>query len=81
MGELQEEYGTRVDFVIVPAEETAHRGEELAAFGFTEARHGLVAFTADGVPLVKLPGHELEKEEIRAAVEEVLAASGGTAGG
>ncbi len=73
MGELEEEYGDRVDFVLVPAAETAQRADEIEAFGFTEQKHGLVAFTADGVPLVKLPGHQYGKEEVQAATEAVLA--------
>jgi hypothetical protein len=72
VGELEEEYGERVDFVVVPAEETARRRDEIVAFGFEELKHGLVAFDPAGVPQVTLPGHQFGKEEIRAAVETVL---------
>ena len=73
MGELEEEYGERATFVVVPAEETAKRGSELDEFGFTDLRHGLVIFDADGVPRVKLPGHDFGKERIEAGLAEVLA--------
>ena len=75
MGELEPEYEGRVDFTIVSAEETATRQDEIQAFGFAEKRHGLVAFTSAGTPLVTIAGHEFGKEEIRAAAEAVLAAS------
>ena len=73
MGELEGEYGERVDFVLIPAEETARRKDEIDAFGFTELRHGLVVFTSTGEPRVKLPGHQFGKEEIVAAIDLVLA--------
>ena len=73
VSELQPEYAGRVDFVLIPAEETALRSEEIAAFGFTDLKHGLVAFDAEGEPVVKLPGHNFGREEIVAATEAVLA--------
>jgi hypothetical protein len=72
VGELEPEYQDRVDFTIVSAAETAQRQDEIEAFGFTALKHGLVAFDAAGVPVVKLPGHQFGKDEIRAAVEAVL---------
>ena len=63
-----------MDFVIIPAEDTAQRGDEIEAFGFTELRHGLVGFTSEGDPLVKLPGHNFGKPEIEAAAAQLLAA-------
>ena len=72
MGELETEYGDRVDFVLVSAEETMQRQDEIDAFGFTEQKHGLVAFTPDGEALVKLPGHQYGEPEVRAATEAVL---------
>ena len=74
VGELEQEYQGRVDFVIVPAEETARRSDEIEEYGFTDQRHGLVAFDEDGDVCVKLPGHQFGKAEIEAAVETVLAA-------
>lgn len=72
MGDLEHEYGDRVDFTIVPAEETRHRMAEIQAFGFAEQRHGLVGFTADGEALVKMPGHQFGRPEIEAAVQRLL---------
>lgn len=72
MGELEKEYGDRVDFVLVPAEETAARFDEIEAFGFAQQRHGLVGFSPTGEPLVKLPGHDFGRPEIEAAIEELL---------
>jgi hypothetical protein len=53
--------------VIVPAEETATRTEEIA--GYELGAHDLVAFDAEGVPRARLPGHDFWKEEIVAALE------------
>ena len=72
MGELAQEYEGRVNFVVVPAEETAERSDEIELYGFTEKKHGLVAFTPDGDPAVKLPGHSYGKPEIVEAVTAVL---------
>ena len=73
VGELAEEYGDRVDFVVVPAEETAQRADEIERFGFTHLRHGLVAFGPDGEVVAKIPGHDYGADEIRAATEAALA--------
>lgn len=72
MGELEAEYGDRVDFVVVPAEETEQRYDEIVEFGFVDLRHGLVVFDADHEAVVKIPGHDFGREEIEAAVLEVL---------
>ena len=72
MRELQQEHGDRVDFVIVPAGETARRQDEIEAYGFTDLKHGLVAFDREGRARVKLPGHQFGKPEIEAAMREVL---------
>ena len=72
VGELQAEYGEQVEFNIVSPEDTAKAGDEIAAFGFTDLRHGLVAFTLEGDAKVKLPGHNFGKPEIVAAIESVL---------
>lgn len=73
MGELETEYGDRVDFHVVSAEETARRHHEIVAFGFEKEQHGLVAFDAEGTPQYTLPGHQFGESEIRRAVEAVLA--------
>ena len=73
VSELEQEYGEAVDFVIVPAEETAQAQAELEEFGFTASKHGLVAFTPEGEALVKIPGHQFGRDEIQAAIEAVLA--------
>ena len=74
MRELEKEYGDRVDFVVVSAEETARRTDEIERFGFTDLKHGLVAFDAEGNPEVKIPGHQFGREEIERAVQDVLPA-------
>ena len=74
MSDLQQEYGDRVDFVVVDAVETAQRKDEIEAYGFHDLRHGLVAFSSTGEAVVKLPGHEFGKPEITAAIEAVLKA-------
>ena len=48
VGELEPEYEGRIDFVIISAEETAQRADEIEEFGFTEQKHGLVASRARG---------------------------------
>ena len=73
MSELDKEYGDRIDFNVIPAEQTAQSAEELESFGFTELKHGLVGFAANGEVLVKVPGHNYGKERIEEVVEIVLA--------
>lgn len=77
MGELAQEYEGRIEFVVIPAEETARRSQELDSYGFTAQRHGLVGFSSDGQVVAKLPGHAYGKEEIRAVAEQLLAAEKG----
>jgi thioredoxin-related protein len=72
VGELQAEYGTRVSFNVIPAEETKMRTEEVNGFGFEAQLHGLVAFDADGEAIVKIPGHQFGRDEIEAAIQQVL---------
>ena len=69
VGELEEEYGDEVDFVIVSAEDTKARQDEIVEYGFAEKMHGLVTFDADGQVGATLPGHNFGKEEIRGALE------------
>ena len=73
VGELAAEYEGVVEFEVIPAEETANRGDEIDLYGFTAQKHGLVGFGADGEVAVKLPGHQYGKEEIVQAVEQMLA--------
>ena len=72
VSELEPTYQDRVDFVIVPAEETNARQDEIAAFGFADQMHGLVVFGPDGEPAAKLPGHNFGAEEIEAALAAAL---------
>lgn len=67
------EYAGRVEFVLIPAAETARRSDEIEAYGFTDLKHGLVGFNSEREPIVKLPGHNYGKEQIVSAVESVLA--------
>lgn len=73
MGELKEDYEGEAEFVVVPAEETARRTEEIVAFGFEDAKHGLVVFGPDGEVAETLPGHQFGRAEIEAALQRVLA--------
>lgn len=73
VGELEPQYAGRVDFVVIPAAETAQRSHEIEAFGFTDLKHGLVVFSSDRVPVVKMPGHNFGKAEIVVAIEKTLA--------
>ncbi len=62
----------RVDFVIVPAEETAARGDELERYFLASRGHGLVAFDQAREPVVIIAGHRFGREEIEMAVAQVL---------
>ncbi|MEX1025100.1 MAG: hypothetical protein WD226_08485 [Planctomycetota bacterium] len=73
MSELEQEYGEQVDFVIVPAEETALCGDDIEAFGFTELKHGLVIFDGEGRTAATLAGHQFGRAEIERALTGVLA--------
>ena len=72
MGELEQQYGDRIQFTIVPAEETAQRGDEIDEFGFTDQKHGLVIFSPEGEAVFLLPGHTYGKDEIDAGIQQVL---------
>lgn len=72
MSELATEYEGKVKFELIPAEETLAAAEDIAKFGFTDAKHGLVAFDSSGEAQVKIPGHSFGREEIVAAIEQVL---------
>lgn len=73
MGELETEYGDRIFFNVIPAEKTAQSADDLEMFGFTELKHGMVGFAADGEVLVKIAGHNFGKERIEQVAETVLA--------
>ena len=75
MGELQTEYPDQANFNIIPASETAKRGDEIKAFGFEALKHGLVVFDAKGEPVSKLPGHNFGKAEIENALQAALPAN------
>jgi hypothetical protein len=70
--ELQPEYADRVTFTIIPAEETARSPEALEEYGFTDQKHGLVIFSANGEAQVKIPGHQFGRKEITAGIKQVL---------
>jgi hypothetical protein len=72
--ELEPEYQDRIDFVVIEAEETALRQDEIDELGFTELKHGLVGFSGSGEAVVKLPGHQFGKPEIEQAIQALLAA-------
>ena len=71
VGELEQEYGDRVDFVIVGAEETRARAAELERYHIASRGHGLVAFDQAGEVVVTIAGHAYGKEEVRMAVKQV----------
>ncbi|MAG64100.1 hypothetical protein CMO84_11325 [Candidatus Woesearchaeota archaeon] len=72
MSELATEYEGKVKFELISAEETLAAGEDMAEFGFNDAKHGLVAFDSQGEAKVKLPGHNFGREEIVSAIDQVL---------
>jgi hypothetical protein len=70
--ELEPMYAGRVNFVVVPAAETAKRRDEIESFGFSDLKHGLVGFTCDRRAVVKIPGHNFGRTEIAEAIEKIL---------
>lgn len=72
VGELEKEYEGRVRFELISAEETQLRGDEIEEYGFAEQLHGLVGFDSSGEAVLTIPGHSFGKEEVTAAVEELL---------
>jgi hypothetical protein len=71
VSELRAEHGEAVDFVVVPAAETARRKDEVERFLFGGRRHGLVAFDASGAPVVIFAGHSFGRAEIELALGQV----------
>lgn len=72
MGELEKEYGDRLAFRVLKAEETQARKHELEALHIAHRGHGLVAFTGSGDPAVILAGHQFGEDEIRMAILQVI---------
>ena len=71
VSELRTVHGDQVDFVIVPAEETARRGDEIERYVLSARRHGLVAFEKTGEPVFAIAGHDFGKAEIELALRQV----------
>jgi len=71
VGELETEYGDRVDFVVVEAEETQQRKDELERYHLASRSHGLVAFDAAGEVVVTIAGHQFGREEIEMAIGQI----------
>jgi len=70
--ELEQDYEGQARFTIVSPEQTAASAEALEEYGFTELKHGLVVFDAEGAAVVKLPGHMFGRPEIEAGLKQVL---------
>ena len=71
MSELATEYEGKVFFNVVSGEDTQKRGDEIDSYGFTEARHGIVAFNTEGEVVSKIPGHSYGRAEIVAMIDEI----------
>jgi hypothetical protein len=71
VGELETEYGDQVDFVVIDAEETEQRGDELELYLLASRSHGLVAFDAAGEVVVTIAGHQFGREEIVMAIGQI----------
>ena len=71
VSELREVHGDAVDFVIVPATETARRGAEIERYNLVARKHGLVAFDASGEPLLSIAGHDFARPEIEMAIQQI----------
>jgi len=71
VSELRNAYAEKVDFVIVPAAETARRQDEIQRFNLTARKHGLVALDASGEPVLTIAGHNFGRAELEMAVAQV----------
>ena len=71
VSELRDQYGEKVDFTIVSAEDTAARQDEIERFHLAARKHGLVAFDSLGEPVLTIAGHNFGKPEIEMAVKQV----------
>ena len=74
VGELETEYAGRAQFNVVSAEDTAEAAADIEAFGFSDAKHGLVVFDSSGEAIVMMPGHQFTKDEIASGIDKVVAA-------
>ncbi len=69
MSDLQKQYEGRVTFNIIPVNADGAAGEiEKHELG----THGLVVYDADGAVSSTIPGHRFGREEIEAAIANVL---------
>ena len=66
------EYRDRVNFVVVGAEETKQRGDELELYMLSSRRHGLVAFDAAGEVVLTIAGHQFGRPEIEMAIGQIV---------
>lgn len=71
VSELRAEHGDQVDFVIVSAEETAKRADEIERYQLAARKHGLVAFDASGEAVLTIAGHAFGKPEIEMALAQI----------
>jgi hypothetical protein len=71
VSELETEYGEQVDFVVIDAEETKKRGDELERYLLASRSHGLVAFDAAGEVAVTIAGHQFGRDEIVMAIGQI----------
>ena len=71
VSELRDVHGEKVEFVIVPAAETARRQDEIQRFNLAARKHGLVAFDASGEPVLTLAGHSYGRAELEMAVAQI----------
>jgi hypothetical protein len=69
VGELRNEHG-EVDWVVVPAEETAKRKDEIERYHLSARKHGLVAFDAAGEPVLTIAGHNFGRSELEMALKQ-----------
>jgi hypothetical protein len=70
VSELRDEYAGQVEFVVVPAEETARRGQEIERYHLAARKHGLVAFDRSGAVVVTIAGHQFGREELLLAIAQ-----------
>ena len=66
------EYGDRIDFVVVSADETKRRTAEIERYMLASRRHGLVAFDAAGEVVLTIAGHQFGRPEIEMALGQIL---------
>jgi len=73
VSELGEEYEGRLSVTILDVN-TEDGQAAVEKYGWESPLHGLVTLSPDGAMVGTLPGHTYGKPEIRAKVEELLAA-------